>query len=193
MKNSYKNAPPFVQGIVDHIIDTEGGYVDNKDDSGGKTKYGVTEKVARANGYEGHMSELTITFAQDLYVTEYYLAPKFNLVEEVSETLAKEMMDSGVNVGYRTPIKWFQRLLNVSNCKQKYYKDIEVDGYLGSKSIGAYTALCKRRGELEAERYMFNGLNSFQQVYYVELAERREKDETFVYGQIVNRVEYLPF
>lgn len=193
MRNSYKNAPPFVQEIVDRIIDMEGGYVDHKDDTGGETKYGVTEKVARANGYEGHMSELTITFAQDLYVTEYYLAPKFNLVEEVSETLAKEMMDSGVNVGYRTPIKWFQRLLNVSNCKQKYYKDIEVDGYLGSKSIGAYTALCKRRGELEAERYMFNGLNSFQQVYYVELAERREKDETFVYGQIVNRVEYLPF
>ena len=77
--------------------------------------------------------------------------------------------------------------------QQKYYKDIEVDGYLGSKSIGAYTALCKRRGELEVERYIFNGLNSFQQVYYVELAERREKDETFVYGQIVNRVEYLPF
>ncbi len=193
MKNSCKNAPPFVQEIVDHIIDVEGGYVDNKDDSGGETKYGVTEKVARANGYEGHMSELPITFAQDLYVTEYYLTPKFNLVAEVSETLAKEMMDSGVNVGYRTPIKWFQRLLNVSNCKQKYYKDIEVDGYLGSKSIGAYTALCKRRGELEAEKYIFNGLNSFQQVYYVELAERREKDETFVYGQIVNRVEYLPF
>ncbi len=193
MKNSYKNAPPFVQEIVDYIIDVEGGYVDNKDDSGGETKYGVTEKVARAKGYKGHMSELPITFAQDLYVTEYYLAPKFNLVAEVSETLAKEMMDSGVNVGYRTPIKWFQRLLNVSNCKQKYYKDIEVDGYLGNKSIGAYTALCKRRGELEAERYIFNGLNSFQQVYYVELAERREKDETFVYGQIVNRVEYLPF
>lgn len=193
MKNSYKSAPPFVQEIVDYITDVEGGYVDNEDDSGGATNYGVTEKVARANGYEGHMSELPITFAQDLYVTEYYLAPKFNLVAEVSETLAKEMMDSGVNVGYRAPIKWFQRLLNVSNCKQKYYKDIEVDGYLGSKSIGAYTALCKRRGELEAERYIFNGLNSFQQVYYVELAERREEDETFVYGQIVNRVEYLPF
>ena len=39
--------------IINAIIDREGGYVDEPDDSGGETNYGVTKAVARANGYRG--------------------------------------------------------------------------------------------------------------------------------------------
>ena len=36
---------------INHIIEIEGGYVNDPNDSGGETNYGVTEKVARDNGY----------------------------------------------------------------------------------------------------------------------------------------------
>ena len=43
------------QDIINAVLDTEAGYVDNPDDSGGKTKYGITEEMARFYGYEGDM------------------------------------------------------------------------------------------------------------------------------------------
>lgn len=200
MKNSYNKAPEFVQQFIDDTVQAEGGYVDNVDDSGGETNYGITYQTAMTFGHEwkhynwdGGISSMPLSFAQDVYAYEYYYHPKINLVAEESQLLAKELFDTGVNTGSKTPIKWMQRLLNVLNNKGEYYSDIEVDGYLGSGTIGAYKKLCNRRGNSQAENIMYNGLNAMQAVHYIELAESREKDESFVYGQLLHRVDWVPF
>ncbi|EPN8859692.1 glycosyl hydrolase 108 family protein, partial [Yersinia enterocolitica] len=41
--------------IINGILGREGGYVDNPDDAGGPTRWGVTQKTALANGYTGDM------------------------------------------------------------------------------------------------------------------------------------------
>ena len=198
--NSYTSSPEFVQQFIDNTILTEGGYVDNKYDSGGETNFGIAYNTAMEFGYEwkhynwdGDIISMPEAFAQDVYAYEYYYRPKINLVAEVSPLLAEELFDAGVNTGSKTPIKWLQRLLNVLNNKEEYYSDIDVDGYLGSGTIGAYKGLCTKRGDSSAERVIFNGLNSMQAVHYIELAESREKDETFVYGQLLHRTDWVPF
>jgi len=35
--------------LIDRIIEVEGGYVNNPNDKGGPTKYGITEATARKN------------------------------------------------------------------------------------------------------------------------------------------------
>ncbi|EJY0890163.1 hypothetical protein OE991_005197, partial [Escherichia coli] len=45
--------------IFDEVLGKEGGYVNHPDDKGGPTKWGITEKVARAHGYRGDMRDLT--------------------------------------------------------------------------------------------------------------------------------------
>ena len=35
------------------LLGHEGGFVDHPKDPGGSTRYGITQRVARANGYEG--------------------------------------------------------------------------------------------------------------------------------------------
>lgn len=198
--NAYKESPDYVQTFIDQTIKAEGGYVNNKDDSGGETTYGITYQTAMSFGYgwnnynwDGNITSMPLAFAQDVYAYEYYYRPKIYLVAEESSLLAKELFDTGVNTGSRTPIRWIQRILNVLNNKGEYYSNIGVDGYLGSATINAYRGLCHKRGDATAENVVYNGLNAMQAVHYIELAEKREKDETFVYGQLLHRVDYQPF
>ncbi len=45
--------------LIDAVIDREGGFVDHPDDPGGATCWGVTEAVARADGFTGAMRHLS--------------------------------------------------------------------------------------------------------------------------------------
>src|SRR4051812_11797343 len=47
-----------VGGLIEALIDREGGYVDHPADKGGPTCFGITEAVARAQGYSGPMRQL---------------------------------------------------------------------------------------------------------------------------------------
>lgn len=197
MFNSYNNAPEFVRKFVDTTIDHEGEeYTNIKEDSGGKTKYGVTENAALAKkkfwhlyNWDGDMQTMPLQFAQDSYVDGYYLTPKFNLVAEVSQMIAAEIFDTGVNCGYSVPSKWLQQLLNVLNSQQTFYKDIAEDGKIGSGTCAALRAYLDKRGK-EGEKVLHNMLNTMQGYHYINLATKREKDEKFVYGQFVNRVAF---
>lgn len=194
------NPPSFVLSHIDHIISLEGGYVDNTDDSGGETNYGITKRVAdnfscywEDHQWDGNMKTMPLSFAKQVYLEEYYYRPKFDLFEGVSDILLKELVDTGINCGTGTAIKFIQRLLNSFNNKGETYPDLVVDGLLGSKTINAYRTLRDKRGEITTEKVVYNCLNALQTVKYVELTELREKDETFVWGWITNRIDYLPF
>lgn len=189
MFNSYKDAPQFVKTFIDTTIKHEGDeYTNLENDSGGKTKYGVTEKSAlRAKEYwhlynwDGNIETMPKQFAQDWYVYDYYLAPKFNLVAEVSPMIAQELFDSSVNCGQGTASKWLQQLLNVLNNQQAYYKDISEDGKIGKGTITALKSYLGKRGAT-GEKVLYNMLNIMQGYHYINLAIKKESQETFVYG-----------
>ena len=44
-----------IDTLIDGVIGREGGYSNHPADRGGPTRWGVTEAVARANGYRGDM------------------------------------------------------------------------------------------------------------------------------------------
>ena len=54
----WKSVGAVVLAIIGTVFALEGGYSDNPADPGGKTNHGVTEQVARANGYQGDMKAL---------------------------------------------------------------------------------------------------------------------------------------
>lgn len=189
---SYAKAPLGVKTMIDNIIKVEGGYADDPQDKGGKTMYGITEKVARNNGYKGDMKDLPLSFAQDVYVNQYYYKPKFNLVYIVNPSLAEECTDSGVNMGTKWPSLWLQGLLNAFNNNGKMYADIVEDGVIGTKTINAlnsYKALRGTKGMI----VLYNAMNSLQTARYYEIVKKNKSQERFFWGWINQRVDFLPF
>ena len=57
---------PLIVRVIDAILRAEGGYVNDPQDKGGETNYGITVAVARANGYTGPMRDLTVAVARDI-------------------------------------------------------------------------------------------------------------------------------
>lgn len=167
--------------IFQSILDTEGGYTNNPADKGGPTKYGITQAVARAHGYTGDMRDLPRSQALAIYELDYWFRPGFDLVAEVSPAIAAELCDTGVNMGPSVAIKWLQRWLTALNDGGKFYPDLSADGKIGPRTINALTAYLAARGA-EAEKRLIRALNCSQGHRYLELAESRPQNETFLYG-----------
>lgn len=89
----------------DLLITHEGGFVNHPDDPGGATMYGVTEKVARSQGYTGQMKNLTLDFAKQVYCKLYWDACRCDLMPDV---LRYPLFDAAVNSGPVQAIKWLQ-------------------------------------------------------------------------------------
>lgn len=175
-----------IAAILKGIIAREKGYVDHPSDKGGPTKDGITEAVARANGWLGKMEDLPSSLIEEIYTRRYINEPKFNLVASVSETIAEELIDTGVNMGPAIAKVHFQKLLNAFNVKGTKYANLFVDGALGPISINALRAFLNFRGA-EGEMVFLKALNHIQGARYLDIVENSESQEDFFYGWIKNR------
>lgn len=103
----------------DLLITHEGGFAHRpfSDDPGGATMYGVTEKVARANGYTGKMHDLTLDFAKSVYRKQYWDSCQ---CDGMPDAIRYPLFDAAVNSGVSQSIKWLQSCVGV-----------KVDGVLG--------------------------------------------------------------
>ncbi|EAN6187285.1 glycoside hydrolase family 108 protein [Salmonella enterica] len=170
------------------ILDKEGGYVNHSDDRGGPTNWGITLTTARANGYMGDMRNLTRDQALKILEADYWCGPRFDQVAIISHSVAAELCDTGVNMGPLIPIKWFQRWLNVFNDQQRFYPDLLVDGQIGPRTLSALKFFLSNRGN-EGEIILIRALNCSQGQRYLELAEQRQANESFIYGWMKERVK----
>ncbi|WP_412096159.1 glycoside hydrolase family 108 protein [Citrobacter freundii] len=173
--------------IFNAILGKEGGYVNHPNDKGGPTNWGITQATARAHGYTGDMRNLTRQQAMDIYEADYWYGPRFDQVAAVSPSIAAELCDTGVNMGPSVQVKWFQRWLNAFNDQQKLYPDLIADGQIGPRSISALKSFLAKRGS-EGESVLLCALNCSQGQRYLELAEQRPANESFVYGWVRERV-----
>ena len=176
----------FEKAFAD-LYGVEGDYSNDKSDSGGATRFGVTEAVAREHGYLGEMAELPYSKARAIYRASYWDALNLDDVAALSGPVALELFDTGVNCGTNTAGVFLQRSLNVFNRLQADYKDVLVTGVVGSLTLDALRGFLNRRAPT-GEKVLLRALNSLQGARYIKLAETREKDEKFTYGWFLQRV-----
>ncbi len=176
-----------VLAIIDRTIGVEGGYSNHPSDRGGPTRWGITEAVAKGNGYHNDMRQYPREMAVAVYLKRYWTQPRINRVAQINMSIAEELFDTAVNMGTSWPCLFLQQALNGLNRRGKDYGDIAVDGDLGPATLAALTAFLKRRGK-EGERVLLIALNVLQGARYFSIASSRPANEDFLYGWLKNRV-----
>lgn len=174
----------------ERVVMIEGGYSDDPMDSGGKTKYGITEAVARAYGYLGEMRDLQLPVAKAIYRERYWDYLRLDEVADLSPAVAAELFDTAVNTGPAMAGAYLQKALNVFNQQDTLYADIVVDGAIGKMTIAALKAYFRTHARFgkDAEIVLLRALNAQQGAFYIDLATSRPKDERFAFGWLRNRV-----
>ena len=173
--------------LIDAVIDREGRYVNHPADRGGPTCWGITEAVARAQGYVGDMRELSRGEATTIYRRLYWLRPAFDKVALRAPKIAAELFDTGVNMGTGTAAGFLQRALNALNRAARDYPDIAVDRHIGARTLSALDGFLRGRGK-DGETVLLRAMEALQGERYIALAERRPSQEAFLYGWLANRI-----
>lgn len=178
--------------ILTGIYAVEGGYVNDPKDRGGATNYGVTERVARESGYLGDMRQFPkhcygkVTVCADkIYVERYIEKPGFVPLLTIEPAVARELVDTGVNMGPAVASKFFQASLNVL-CKS----ELVVDGKVGRATIGAYSA-CKTRTPGLCKT-MLNALDGAQERRYRGIVAASPSQSRFLKGWLNHRIGNVP-
>lgn len=109
----------------DMLTVNEGGYVDDKKDTGGETKYGISKKQYP----DLDIPSLTICQARDIYYRDYWTRCKCDLLPDC---LSFMVFDFAVNSGCSRAVKTLQECLGVT-----------VDGKIGNATLGAANS-CKK-------------------------------------------------
>lgn len=107
----------------DALIGHEGGYSNNPADPGGETMWGITTRVARADGYTGPMRDLPRDRAKAIYRRLYWDAVQ---AEQLPESLRFDVFDAAVNSGVKQASIWLQKAVGA-----------QPDGVIGARTIAA--------------------------------------------------------
>lgn len=156
-----------VSEIAKEIVAREGGFVNDPDDPGGATKYGVTIHTMRRLGLDltgdGRVNErdvrqLTRAQAEDIFINHYFHRPG---IARLPEPLQASVFDMYVNAGSNA-VKILQRLL------RQMGQAVTVDGALGPKTAAAATA-----AHHAAPKHLVDAYGIARRNYYFRLADRR--------------------
>lgn len=108
----------------------EGGYSNHAADPGGATRYGVTEAVARSEGYTGPMRDYPLSEARKVYRKRYWDAMR---LDDLPAEIRFDLFDAAVNSGITQSVKWAQRVLALKD-----------DGIIGPATMQALST-CNRQ------------------------------------------------
>ena len=156
-----------VRRIAKEIVAREGGYVNDPDDPGGATNFGVTLGTMQRLGLDldgdGRVTEadvrrLSRAQAVQIFTTHYFLRPR---IAELPPALHATVFDMYVNAGANA-VKILQRLL------VDMRQEVAVDGIIGPQTIAAAA-----RAQAAAPDHLADAYGIARRNYYFALADRR--------------------
>ncbi len=156
-----------VEQIAEGIIRREGGYVNDPDDPGGATNFGVTVHTMRRLGLDldgdGDVDASDVRMldkdrAREIFLKNYFYGPK---LDRLPKPLQASVFDMNVNAGAQA-VKLLQKLCNDMGLT------VDVDGKMGPQTIKAVQKAMQMAPEYLVDAYGIERRN-----YYYRLADRR--------------------
>lgn len=156
-----------VQEIAKEIVAREGGFVNDPDDPGGATNYGVTIGTMRRLGLDltgdgavtvADVKALRVSDAERIFIQHYFKRPGLARLPEVVHASTFDMY---VNAGSNA-VKIFQRLLG------EFGRPVTVDGL-----IGPITVRNAQKVYRAAPNHLADAYGIARRNYYYRLGDRR--------------------
>ncbi len=162
-----------VDEITNQILRREGGFVNDPDDPGGATNYGVTIHTMRRLGVDldgdgdtdvEDVRRLTHAQAAEIFKRHYFSEPGIN---HLPAPIQASVYDMQVNAGAHA-VRILQRLL------VKMGFEVDVDG-----RIGPQTARASAKALRAAPDHLVDAYGIERRNYYYALADRRPASRKF--------------
>lgn len=158
---------PSVEEVAAQIVAREGGYVNDSDDPGGATNYGVTIGTMKSLGLDlnkdgrvdaNDVKMLTRAQAQQIFVEHYFRRPR---LAELPPAVQASVFDMYVNAGANA-VKILQRLV------ARMGFAASADGVIGPRTLAAAHDAAAAAPDHFADAYGIARRN-----YYYSLADQR--------------------
>ena len=167
--------------IFDHVIRAEGGYVNDPDDNGGPTRYGVTQTVWTNFCGTDPSHEDWPTDVKDISkeMAKAYYDHRFSFMEmwRLPAPLWNSVFDFEVNAG-RNAIKVMQEMAREHGLRRNRHEPIEVDGIIGPLTEGGVNRLHWAFGT----RHFLYQYTARRMAYYLTLTEKNPKYDKYLAG-----------
>jgi len=141
------------------ILEHEGGYVNDPNDSGGETNFGISKRSYPDLNIKG----LTVEQAKEIYKKDYWDRIRGDSI--VSDTIATDILDTAVNMGVVTTAKLLQTCLGVT-----------VDGHIGDKTLQAINSI--------DEELLLLRFKLIKVARYAHLVKINQKNRKYFYGWV---------
>lgn len=167
-----------IEEVINDVLAQEGGYVNDPNDKGGPTKYGISLRYARGIGLdlnhdgETDLDDILLVTREEaivLYFDDFYFGPRIN---RLPEPIQPQMVDIAVNSGPPRAIIMLQKTLN--RC---HGYELDEDGVMGPSTRRCAEEVCD--GEWER---LNNNLVDVRSAFYRNLAARDERQGKFLRG-----------
>lgn len=117
---------------IDRVLAHEGGYVNDPDDPGGETKYGISKRSYP----KADIRNLTREHAEGIYYRDFWIGPRIDCIADTR--VAAKMLDLAVNMGPHRAVKLLQAAANSLGC------ELVEDGELGAKTLAAVNGIAHK-------------------------------------------------
>lgn len=147
---------------VERLLEEEGGYVNDPDDAGGETKFGISKRVYPQLDIKG----LTKFDAEQIYREDYWTRMHLEGIDD--KEVASKALSLVVNIGGAWGIKMLQRACRATG------GNVEEDGRLGPETLASIN--------LSNPKALLAALKSEAAGHYRLLAERFPHNRKFLRG-----------
>lgn len=150
--------------IIESVLASEGGYVNDPLDAGGETNFGISKRAYP----ELDIARLTVEQAKEIYKRDYWDKIFGDWI--VSNDIAGQIMDMAVNAGVKMATLLVQELV-----------DVIRDGVFGEVTLNAINM---------ADQHRLVDLYKLRRIkYYLAVCKSKPENKKFLYGWIKRVVD----